>query len=953
MNEKERQNTDGTDYQAAYEALLKKYCDLEEENRRLRALLGRENVEEGKENTTQKVTMRSDPSTKIALFRSLFHGREDVYAKRWVSETTGKSGYSPVCENEWDGILCDKRKQRCSDCKNRKLQPLTDGVIAMHLKGKSKNGADVIGIYPLTADECCYFVAVDFDEKGWKKDISAFFSVCKQRQIPVAVERSRSGNGGHAWIFFTEKIAASKARRLATALLTQAMEEWHGINFSSYDRLFPNQDIMPKGGFGNLIALPLQGLARLKGNSVFIDGDFIPYSDQWAYLSSIQRLSKEQIDEALTELKGEELGELETSEQSKEEKPWKKRKNLSIFDFPVLVKITIANMIYIEKKGFSEYAMNCVKRLAAFKNPEFYKAQKLRLPVYNKPRIIATHEETDEYIALPRGCMDDLTAMLNDFSVTYETKDERNYGMPINVKFSGTLRAEQIPAFQALANEEFGVLSATTAFGKTVIGGALIAEKGVNVLILVHTAALLDQWKKALSKFLLLQNELPSLPKGRGRKKAREQIGQLGATKNTLNGFVDIAILQSLFDGDEVKEFVKDYGMVIVDECHHVPAISFEKVMKAANARFVYGLTATPTRQDGHQAIIFMQCGKIRYRVDAEEQAKKHGFSHTVIPRFTSFCIPLSANGSPAIQTILNQVCESKTRNDLIVNDGVRLAEEGKNVIVLTERKTHAELLAKEIAEKGIKTYLLIGAESAKTKREKLSAIANAAENDRYVIVATGKYVGEGFDEARLDTLLLAMPISWKGKLAQYAGRLHRQYKGKNEVIIYDYVDINVGVLEGMYHKRMVGYRAIGYEISVVEKGKKTGILFDNTTYLPVFSEDILSAKEDILLVCPILRKKQTVEFLSLLSRSAGKPSVRIVTGRGNNIRILVKTGIKVEVKDGLRSKFAVIDSSLIWYGNIGFLSGAEEEETSLRFSNEQTARELSGVLDGNCGKLL
>jgi superfamily II DNA or RNA helicase len=965
------------DYKALYEELLKRYNQLEQENKRLLAVVNSLNrtdnlslndqtdcafnnqadhtLSDGKTDVNLqnnnmgsvmpkivKVTRQSSPKEKVALFMSLFRGRDDVYARRWYSDKTGKSGYSPVCENEWDQTLCDKRRVKCNVCKNRKLQPLTDEIIVAHLKGKSKLATDLVGIYPLTNDESCYFIAIDFDDERWKEDVSAFFAVCKKKRIPASIERSRSGNGGHVWIFFDNKISAVKARKLASALLTCTMESNHSLSFSSYDRMFPNQDTMPSGGFGNLIALPLQGLARLNGNSLFVDENFIAYEDQWEYLSTIQKMPEERVDELLHSLKGSELGELKREDEEVEQ--YVVPKQLAVSDSSTTAKITIANMIYVRKDGLSESALNRIKRLAAFKNPEYYKAQRMRLPVYNKPRIIATHEETEDYIAIPRGCYDKLIQLLDELCIDFKINDKRNSGIRINAEFNGNLRDEQNAAFEALISNDIGVLSATTAFGKTVIGAKLIAKKKVNTLVLVHTAALLNQWKSSLSKFLILNNELMTSPKKRGRKKEQTQIGQLGATKNTLNGFVDIAIIQSLINGDEVKDLVKNYGMVIVDECHHVPAFSFESVMKSVCAKYVYGLTATPVRQDGHQNIIFMQCGDIKYKVDAKEQAERHGFDHTVIPRFTNFHMPIDMSENVSIQTIFEKLCESNVRNNLIIEDAKRLVNDGRNVIVLTERRSHAQVLAEEISKASIKTYLLVGAETAKLKRDKLTEIASATAQDKFVIVATGKYVGEGFDEARLDTLLLAMPISWKGKLAQYVGRLHRQYAGKSEVIVYDYVDIHVAVLERMYHKRIIGYREIGYNISVEENGKKSGILFDKNSFRTIFNEDVLNAKKSIAIACPVLRDGMVKAFVSLIESMIEKPDVTIITRHICANETIMTANISIKIKEDLNGRFAIIDDSLVWYGNINFLNYNSDDATTLRFESTKTAKELLKV---------
>lgn len=950
------------DYKQLYEQLLADYNLIKEENKLLRKQLNLPNRDylqgdfrlidvESVTPSAETVTMHSSPADKVALFRSLFKGREDVYARRWYSEKSGKCGYSPVCVNEWNFSLCDKKNVKCSACDNRQYAALDDKAIEAHLRGLNNLGKDVVGIYPLVEGDFCYFLAMDFDGDDWQDDISTVLSVCKDLDVQASVERSRSGNGGHIWFFFEDKIPASTARKFGSMLLTLAMERRHEIKFSSYDRLFPNQDTVPQGGFGNLISLPLQGQARKLGNSVFVDENFVPYPDQWAYLFAVEKLTEKQIDALL--LSSDVQTEPQDDVGDEENKPWnrKQRRDLSADEFPPCVNIVLSNMTYVEKAGVSEFALNKIKRLAAFYNPEYFKAQRMRLPVFNKPCIISTHEETEEYLAIPRGCLDALTKLLHDVNVEIDIADRRNSGNSIKVDFNGELREEQNLAFNALSRYDTGVLSATTAFGKTVIGAGLIAEKKVNTLVLVHTAALLNQWKEALSKFLIVDNLPPVNSIKRGRKKEQSQIGQLGATKNTLNGFIDVAIMQSLFDGEEVKELVKDYGMIIVDECHHVPAVSFEKIMKTAAAKYVYGLTATPQRQDGHQKIIYMQCGDIRYKVEAKQQAAASGFEHLVSPRFTAFRMPLTA-GKPNIQKTFELLCQSDTRNETIIRDVITAVNCGRNVLVLTERRMHAEKLESLLNEKGIKTYLLIGAESAKLKREKLNKIAAESKNERFVIVATGKYVGEGFDSARLDTLFLTMPISWKGKLAQYVGRLHRMYEGKKEVIVYDYVDVNVGMLENMYRKRVIAYRSLGYEIKVVDKGQKTGILFDKFDYHTVFYEDVKTARKSVLIVCPQLKSKPVQKFCELLQIMSEKPQVTVYTivqadnvAEKELIELMKTNGIEVKCKENLNSKFAIIDNRLIWYGSIAYLGYSFNDDTALRFESLDTANELKNIL--------
>lgn len=635
---------------------------------------------------TSNINSMSDSIIKIKLFMSLFRGRDDVYAKRWVNKK-GTTGYSPVCANEWKPGICKKAKTKCADCKYRVYLSLDEKVINAHLRGKDPGGQDnfVAVIYPMCLDETCYFLAIDFDDEGWQKDITTLREVCSEFKIPIAVERSRSGNGAHVWFFFESPIAASQARKFGSALLTCAMSKRHEINFKSYDRFFPNQDTMPKGGLGHLIALPLQKAARKDNNSVFIDDDFQPFDDQWAFLASIHKYSEDEIEILISKLcQGNELGTLKKDEEETQ-KPWEtNRIKLLKDDFPKNIEIVKANMLFIPKAGISQRALNHLKRLAAFKNPEFYKAQAMRMPTFSIPRIISCTDETEEYLCLPRGCEEDLKSIFGELAIEVRWIDKTSYGRKIDVEFNGSLREEQPLAFNKLLKYDNGILCGTTAFGKTVVAIKLIAEKKVNTLILVDKVSLVSQWKESLLKFLTINETLRTADisegKKRGRKKNRSIIGQMGHGKNALSGIVDIAIMQSLNRMGEVKECVKDYGMVIVDECHHVSAFSFEKVLKSTDAKYIYGLTATPTRKDGHHPIIFMQCGSIRYRDDAKKQAEKRPFEHFVIPRFTSLRVPLDKDEKDvSINELYAEIVLNEMRNQIIVDDVVKCYENGKS----------------------------------------------------------------------------------------------------------------------------------------------------------------------------------------------------------------------------------------------------------------------------------
>ena len=893
-----------------------------------------------------QVTWKSMPQEKIALFRSLFRGREDVYALRYENPKNGKHGYTPVCENKWKPGICDMQKTKCPKCRNRRFSTLTDDAVFRHLSGKDELCRDVIGIYPMLPDETTCFLAIDFDDGDWQKDISAVRDVCKCRNIPCAIERSRSGEGGHLWVFFDTPITAAKARKLGSGLLTEAMKSRHEIKFDSYDRMFPNQDTMPVGGFGNLIALPLQKQAVKRSNSVFVDEYFMPYPDQWAFLSVMQKMNESDIDAAIEALCHQsELGELYQEKPERTDEPWKLLPQEETYSLPENLRIVIANMLYIPKSGLPQNVMNKMKRFACFRNPDFYKAQAMRMPTYGKPRIINLSVEDENYLMLPRGCQENLTTFLSEHGCKLTVDDQRVSGRTIDVQFRGELRPDQHAAVQTLLQFDNGVLAATTAFGKTVAAIGLIAERKVNTLILVHTQAQLQQWKKALEQFLIINEQLPEQPVQRGRKKQLSLIGQLGGMKNTLSGIVDIAIMQSLITDHEVKTLVNDYGMIIVDECHHVSAESFECVLKAAHAKNVYGLTATPKRSDGHQPIIFMQCGPIRYSADAKDYAAKHGFSHILVPRFTKFRTDISDN-KPTITEVYKKITESDYRNQLIVHD-VRLAvQSGRTPIVISERMTHIRKLAELLNGAADHVIVLSGQGTAKAKREQLELVHAVPKTESMIILATGKYAGEGFDEPRLDTLFLAMPISWSGTLSQYVGRLHRDYPGKSSVMIYDYADIHVHMLENMYKKRLRGYAKLGYAPETVHQSGFRTIYTER--YENDLFRDIAAAEKSVVAAGTYFISGK----INMLMRAADQcrmnsAKVVIITKNADNAyagkmrQMLAAHDIENRIRNRVPSSFVVIDGKTVWYAS-GELFGNIGDDCVLRIEDEVLAGELT-----------
>ncbi|MFC3337107.1 DEAD/DEAH box helicase family protein [Paracandidimonas soli] len=736
-------------------------------------------------------TLSLTTDEKVALFGRLFRGRTDVYPVRWESKA-GKSGYSPACANEWRPGVCEKPRIKCGDCQQRQLLPLTDQVLFDHLAGRH-----TIGLYPLLSGDDCHLLAVDFDESDWRDDARAFVLSCRELDVPVALEISRSGNGAHAWIFFAGRVAARDARRLGAALISHTCARTRQLSLGSYHRLFPNQDTLPKGGFGNLIALPLQKMPRERRASVFVDDALQPHPDQWAFLASLQTIGPHDIEPVILRATGgsHPLDVTFATDEDQHE-PWQRsagsRQRL-MGAMPASLTLTMANLIYIEKDALPQVLANRLIRLAAFANPEFHQAQALRLPVWNKPRLIGCAENFPHHIALPRGCLDAVRELLRENAIGCELRDERCGGQALAVEFAGQLREDQEQSVRAMLRFDTGILCAPTAFGKTVTAAALIARRGVNTLVLVHRTELLRQWQERLQTFL-----------GCGK----EMVGVIGGGKSRPTGRIDIAVMQSIHRQGETNPIVENYGHVIVDECHHLSAVSFEAILKRVCARYVLGLTATPIRRDGRQPILFMQCGPIQHTA-----AKPTGAPQMLecVPRHLSAQTAFPEEA--AIQDIFRQLASDITRTATIADEIAKVFAQGGKVLALSERTDHLDALHAALIGRVQPLFLLHGRQSKKQRASVITALNALDADSPRVLLASGKLVGEGFDHPPLDTLVLTMPISWKGTLQQYAGRLHRAQAGKQCVRIIDFIDSGHPSLLRMWERRQRGYQAMGYRM--------------------------------------------------------------------------------------------------------------------------------------------
>lgn len=903
---------------------------------------------------TSTVTHLSSTREKIGLFRSLFRGREDAYATAFLMNNT-RIGYSPVCANLWKQGLCRKGKVKraCDGCPNRKLVPLDDKALIRHFRGKDARFRDVAGLYPMTEKSGCFLLVADFDDEGWQEAASAYRTSCMSMGLSCSVERSRSGAGAHVWIFFEEELPAAKARQLGTLILDDARRRCSHIGFASYDRLFPTQDTLSKDGLGNLIALPLQGAAVVQGNSVFVDESFCPYPDQWAYLSCVKQASAEDVEQLLQ--KQTESSRLPSSGSISCGLPLS-GESLSGKEIEVHLK----GMVEISRACLPQPVVADLERMAALANPEFFIKQRMHERIWNTPRFLWFGAEDGKTVSLPRGCLAEAIGYLKLQGARPVLVDGRQKGRALHVRFSGELRPGQDEAFAALKEHEDGMLVAPTAFGKTVIAARLIAERGVSTLVLVPASPLLEQWKASLDAFLEIMDTPDVLltPTGRKRKHQPDTVGLIGGGRLLPSGLVDIALMQSLTEKGEVKgdrqirSLVRNYGMIVVDEAQHVPASSLIEVLKQSNPTYLYGLTATPKRQDHLDAAISLFIGPIRYTASVKEQMAGQGMTRTLVPCFTGVRPPEKI--APADwQGILKHLSAHEGRNAMIVQDVCKAVEAGRCPLVLTRLVDHAErlsdALSRRLEPEGVRTFLLVGKDDAKTRRQKLSELSELPQDERFCIVATASYIGEGFDEPRLDTLFLAAPISWGGLLTQDVGRIHRTHEGKHEVEVHDYVDEAIPLCCKQWKSRLKTYAKLGYALAESDDGRAAGHIIQAADSRKLLAEDIRSARSSLFLSAGWLQKKACESALPLLEDAIGrgvKVTVKVPSPQGDGDEILGqfrRLGIKVKCSAEKPVQALVCDGSLVWFGGISPLAYPERDDCSIRLINAELAAELEG----------
>lgn len=941
---------------------------LEEENQYLKSLLRKAGV-------SYEHHIHFDASEisyeQARLFFSYFWGRTDVYAKRYQNKKTGISGYFPQCNNFWRYGVCPKaerKKIQCKDCENKSWVKLGGKPIEAHLKGEAEDCSDVIGIYPLFVDGTCRFLVFDFDNHDadndslgfddndiqWMDEVNALRAICEKFDIPVLVERSRSGKGAHVWVFFEKAIDASLARRFGFALLEKGAEFVNLTSFRFYDRMLPAQDELKAGGLGNLIALPLQGRAVKKGNSVFVDEDWQPYSDQWKALTDTTKLTEERINGFL---KGWILDTKSATKQN--DKPWERMRTFNPFDVDGTLNVVLSNCIYIDKTNLKPRIQNQIRRLAAVSNPSYFKNQAMGLSNFNQSRYIYMGYDDSDYICIPRGLKENLEQMADDAEINMSIQDERCSGRKINVTFSGQLREEQDRAVASVADEDMGIISAATAFGKTVVCSNIIASKKVNTLILLESSALIEQWQNALETFLDIDEEVPEYVTPTGRvKKRKSVVGLIHGPKDTSTGIIDIAMVGSLKKKGEFHERLKSYGMVIVDECHHSASDTMSEILMEMNAKYVYGVTATPFRGDGLEKINNMLLGPVRFQYTAKERAAAQGMDHIVIPRFTRVVNP-HGRDKISINDAYKIIRGSKIRNKQICEDIKRCIEEGRTPVVLSKYKDNAKAIYEIVKDDADKVFLMTGDLSKKQLKEIRTEMEAVKNSETMILIGTGQLIGEGFDLPRLDTLIMAMPVSFKGVVEQYAGRLSRDYEGKRNVMIYDYIDYNISKFDDMYAKRLKAYKRIGYSLqadNAMEK-QQANAIFDYESYVAVYHADLSSVEKSLVISSPSFSYKKVKSFLNDVKSLQGR-GVRITiltwdpdvykygdtTHKIELIHMLEDAGIEVVLKDENCLHFAVVDHSIVWYGSMNLLGKEDIEDNIMRVDSLEIAEELLEV---------
>lgn len=919
-----------------------------------------------------------DVTDKIAsdFFMMFCRGRKDVYDLRYTNPKTGKNGYYSQCFNRWDRGCHIQKKDgvRCKDCELRAYKPVTLPLIKAHMNGTDPNGNDVVAIYPMLENNLCQLLVFDFDnhakgaeqedyaniDDGWKEEINALRRICKNLDVDAVVERSRSGRGAHLWIFFKEMVPARLARRFGFALLEKGAESVNLKSFKYYDRMIPTQDALPEGGLGNVIALPLQGMALKSGNSAFIDENWNAYEDQLNVLAGTRRLTRQGIEDYLSLW----YSTGSTSEDNGTDAPWDKNSEIEAGSVKGVVCIVLADRIYIDSTGMSNKTKRQLRRMATFSNKQYFQNQAMDMPNYDESRFIYLGSDEGKYIVLPRGLREEILKKFDNAGISYKIEDKRTKGQELNISFRGELRESQIPAVETMLENETGILHAATAFGKTVVCCDMIARRGISTLILVDRADLMNQWIKRLEEFLDIDEELPEYQTKTGRTRKRKSlIGNLQGAHDTLTGIVDVAMIRSLKKKDGFHPKLKEYAQVYFDECHHAASDSAIEVLQEINAKYVYGVTATPKRGDGKEKINEFLLGPIRYRFTAKDRAEEQNINHLVYPRFTRTVKPHHLSKTPYGNDAYELIRNNDVRDEQIIRDVADCVQAGRTPVVLTKYVDHAKKLSERLKTYADRLILLTGANGTKARRAQVEELNKVDNSDSLILVGTGSLLGEGFDFPRLDTLFMATPVSGENVVEQYVGRLNRDYDGKENVIVYDYVDSHIPKFDKMYSARMKAYKKIGYELCVNMDGEKqkANAIYDIENYAETYWKDLEEANSAVVVSSPRLNNQKVDRIIKILGkrRELGV-KVTIVTWHPDaykygkdDVRMelmerLRKAGFEIRLVEESCEHYAVIDNEIVWYGSVNLLSKEDAEDNLMRVCSKDIAAELLEMTFGS-----
>ena len=919
-----------------------------------------------------------DVTDKIAsdFFMMFCRGRKDLYDLRYTNPKTGKNGYYTQCFNRWDRGCHIQKKDgvRCKDCEIRAYKPVTLPLIKAHMNGTDPNGNDVVAIYPMLENNLCQLLVFDFDnhakgaeqedyaniDDGWKEEINALRRICKNLNVDAVVERSRSGRGAHLWIFFKEMIPARLARKFGFALLEKGAESVNLKSFKYYDRMIPAQDALPEAGLGNVIALPLQGMALKSGNSAFVDENWNAYEDQLKVLAGTRRLTRQEIEDYLSLWYSTGF----TSEDNGTDAPWDKNSEIEAGSVKGVVRIVLADRIYIDSSGMSNKTKRQLRRMATFSNKQYFQNQAMDMPNYDESRFIYLGSDEGKYIVLPRGLREDILKKFDNAGISYKIEDKRTQGRELNISFKGELRESQIPAVETMLENETGILHAATAFGKTVVCCDMIARRGISTLILVDRADLMNQWIKRLDEFLDIDEELPEYQTKTGRTRKRKSlIGNLQGAHDTLTGIVDVAMIRSLKKKDGFHPMLKEYAQVYFDECHHAASESAIEVLQEINAKYVYGVTATPKRGDGKEKINEFLLGPIRYRFTAKDRAEEQNIDHLVYPRFTRTVKPHHLSKTPYGNDAYELIRNNDVRDEQIIRDVADCVQAGRTPVVLTKYVDHANKLSERLKTCADRLILLTGANGTKARRAQVEELNRVDDSESLILVGTGSLLGEGFDFPRLDTLFMATPVSGENVVEQYVGRLNRDYDGKENVIVYDYVDSHIPKFDKMYAARLKAYKKIGYELCVNMDGEKqkANAIYDIENYAETYWKDLEEANSAVVVSSPRLNNQKVDRIINMLGkrRELGV-KVTIVTWHPDaykygkdDVRMelmerLRKAGFEIRLVEESCEHYAVIDNEIVWYGSVNLLSKEDAEDNLMRVCSKDIAAELLEMTFGS-----